>query len=251
MRFNNVTSESLGVVALAQQGSFLSAPRAATVDLPGVDGTMLAGVWQKAREFPYKLIIPASSAVEARQRCDAVAAWLSAGPAPLVADETPDRAWVARLDKALSFKSTGQNWHVMADVDLVADDPHGYALVDDTATLTSAGTVARAQGNAPSWPKLTVRGVLTSGASAQKIAFNLFGVAVEFQGKLTASERLVLDYQTFSFDVTDADGVPLRLAAGGLSTVTRVPCPPGGGTVSWSTTGTVTSVAVECNSRWL
>ena len=163
-------------------------------------------------------------------------------------DELPDRAWTARLKGPLSWGLGGGSYRTQTDIVMIADDPHAYALTDDTATLSAPGPVARIHGNEASWPTIRINGVLSG---SQSVTLNLWGRTVQIQGPLTASERLLIDYQGYTFVVTNAGGAPVRNLAGKMSTLSRIPCPSSGGTVSWTTTGTVTQVTIQCHSRWI
>lgn len=248
MRFNDVTAGDMSVRAYPQAGVFLSEPEVSAVKLPGTDGQLLLGITQAPRELPVVLRASADDETALTGILDAATGWLASGPAQLVFDELPDRGWTARLGGPLVWVSAGRSLAVTADVTFVADDPHPYALDDDVTTLAVAGDVVRAAGNAASWPTIDVEGVLDGD---DVLTLTLFGQTVAVTGPLAAGETLRLDYQAYSFAVV-AGGVPVRLAAGHLSTLRRVSCPVGGGAVSWTLSGgTVTSVTVHANSRWL
>lgn len=251
MIFAGISADSLGIQALPQTGEFLSDTDDDTFSLPGVDGRRWLRSTQTPREFRVLLRAQAATKTALRAKLDAAAAWLASGPAPLVFDgELPDRAWTARRRGKLSWTLDGASLRVAADLILVADDPHPYALVDDVTVLTAAGVAPRTAGNAVSWPLVELTGLL--GAS-DTVTLTLWGQEVVITGPLAADEVARLDYAEFLFTVTDSAGETLRNLAPKLSTLRRVECPVGGGPVSWTTTGggTVTEVRIEANSRWL
>lgn len=249
MRFNGVEDTDVGVTCVPQAGVFLSSPDPYLVDIPTRDGALWVGGRQQSRTFPITLVIQATSQADLSSTLDVVAAWLSAGPAPLVFSQTPDRAWMARLGTPLSVVNAGPDWQVRQDLDMIADDPHPYALTDNVVTLTAAtGTVNRV-GNAPSWPTITIKATLTS---TQTLTLTLWGQQVTVTGPLAANETAVLDYQEYMFYVLNAAGSQDRLLTSKLSTLDRIVCPVGGGAVARTVAGgTVASVMIACNSRWL
>lgn len=248
MIFAGVHSDTLGIQALAKAGVYLSDTEDDVFTLPGVDGQRWLRSTQTPRELPVRLRARAASVEAMRTKLDAVAAWLASGPAQLVFDELPDRAWTARRRGALAWELDGGTLRVAADAVFVTDDPHPYAIVDDITVLSAPGDVPRTHGNATSWPTIEIRGDLTA---AQAATLDLWGQAVTISGPLAAGETACLDYREYLFTVLDAAGAVARSLAPQLSSVRRITCPVGGGPVSWSTTGSVTRVRVEAHSRWL
>jgi predicted phage tail component-like protein len=257
MRFNGVDSRDLGVVCLPQSGVFMSARDDDVVKLPGADGQVFFRSAQQARTFTVDLWVPASSRAEAAAKWDAVAAWLAAGPAPLVFDELPDRCWTARLESALEAVSGGSSFTArQLGVALIADDPHPKAVVDDTAAVTAAGPFAvhRTKGNMDSRPRLVLQAVLAAGQTA---TVRLGGRQVVLAGPLTEKERAVFDFERLAFTITDAAGVPVRLAVPqmpGLADALAAPLKLAAGDTAGSVAvsgGNFTKLVVECNSRWL
>ena len=247
-----------GVRCLPQHGQFLSPTDDTTAAIPGRDGQLWLRGRQKAREFDVAVVARAASRAALAALLDATAAWLAGrGPVRLVFDEElPDRGWTARLATGLSWELAKASLRVRCDIGFVADDPHAYALVDDVATLTAPGTVARAKGNAPSEPVIEVAGALTA---SQTVTLDLWGKPLQISGPLAAGQKIRLDFREGLHSVVDASGDPVRLLTGQLSSSARrtvfardrAICPAGGGPVSWTTTGAVSQVRVECNSRWL
>lgn len=249
MIFAGIDSATLGVQALPQAGGFLSDTDDDTFALPGVDGQRWLRSTQTPREFPVRLRARAESAAALRAKLDAVTAWLASGPALLVFDELPDRAWTARRRGALAWTLDGGTFRVATDVLFVADDPHPYAIADDITVLAAPGDALRHVGNAPSWPRIDITGALTA---SQSVTVSLWGQQVTMSGPLAAGEIARLDYPEFLFTVVNGAGAVLRNLAPRLSTLRRVSCPVGGGPVSWTLTwGSITQIRIEANSRWL
>jgi phage-related protein len=261
---NGIPHTSLGVTVLAQQGRFLSGTDDTTIQIPGRDGATWLRSAQQPRDFQTILVAEAASLASLVVLCDRVAAWLvgdgsrtTPGPVQLVFDdELPDRAWTARCTGGLTQVAANKSLRVRADLTFTADDPHPYALVDDQATLTSSGMVVRTKGNCPSEPLVEVKGVLTS---AQTVTLALWGRQVQITGPLATGQTMSLDLKEGTYRLLAADGSDAALLTGRLSLASRgvlfgrdrAICPPGGGPVSWTTTGIVTQVRVECRSRWL
>jgi len=250
MIFNGVNSHDLGVTCLPQAGCWLSQRDDQAVSIPGMDGQIWVSSVQKPRTFPVKLVVSGSTAQDTLLKLDTIAGWLSSGPAQLIFDESPDRYWTARLDSDLTLVSDRKTNRVSQDITMIADDPHPYALIDDTTTIAGASaTVTRSKGNAPSWPVIKVTGTLTA---TQSVTLTLWGQQVTITGPLTSTEVAVLDYGEYVFTIQNTSGTVLRNLAGKLSTLARVSCPVGGGPVSRTVTGgTITQIQVACRSRWL
>jgi len=256
MRFGDRSSDDFGVVVAAQQGAFLLSMDEDSVSIPGRDGQVWYRSVQQPREFTVSLVVKARDRDGLRELWDQVTEWLDSGPARLIFDELPDRYWVARLSKGLNAKSAGISYVTQEEVGFIADDPHPYAVVDDTVTVTAPGGFEgrRHFGNAPSYPTITVAAVLSAG---QVLTVTLDGKAVSVAGPLSASERLVVDCKDMRFLVTDAAGQTLRLATAQINgladLVSDLPTVPprrawngdvtlSGGSLSW--------LRVDCNSRW-
>jgi len=247
-----------GVRCLPQHGQFFSPTDDTTAAIPGRDGQLWLRSRQKAREFDVTVVARAASRAALVALLDTATAWLAGrGPVRLVFDEElPDRGWTARLATGLSWEGAQASLRVRCDIGFVADDPHAYALVDDVATLTAPGLVARAKGNSPSEPVIEVTGALTA---SQAVTLNLWGTPLQITGPVASGQRIRLDFHDGLHAVVDAAGNPVKLLTGQLSSSARrivfardrAICPAGGGPVSWTTTGTVAQVRVECNSRWL
>lgn len=198
MKFAGVDSSAVGVRCFPQIGQYIADGDSQTVRLPGRDGELFLSATQGAAEFPITVRADAANAAASRTLLDGVAAWLSRGPAQLVFDELPDRYWTARLRGGLAWSLGAGSYRVVSNIVMRADDPHAYALTDDTAVLTAPGTVARTKGNAPSRPTVWVTGTLTSG---QSVTLNLWSKTVTLTGPLSAGEVALLDYRDYTFRV--------------------------------------------------
>lgn len=200
-------SSAIGVRCFPQLGQYVADGEAQTVRLPGRDGELFLAGNQGPAEFPITVRADADNQAAARTLLDGVAAWLTAGPAQLVFDELPDRYWTARLRGGLAWTLGAGSYRVKADIVMRADDPHAYAVIDDTVTLTAPGTVGRLAGNAASRPTVWVFGVLTGG---QSVTLNLWGRTVVLTGPLAANEVAILDYQNWAFRVSARSTTTVR-----------------------------------------
>ena len=87
-------------------------------------------------------------------------------------------------------------------------DPYGYALDDETFTLSQAGEheVEREIGNTDSEPVYSLQGTISSGA----LVLTTNGEALRVIGPLAAEEVLVIDTGMVTAKVTDSAGNTLR-----------------------------------------
>lgn len=87
-------------------------------------------------------------------------------------------------------------------------DPYGYALYDETFTLSQAGEheVEREIGNTDSEPVYSLQGTISSGA----LVLTTNGEALRVIGPLAAEEVLVIDTGMVTAKVTDSAGNTLR-----------------------------------------
>ncbi len=101
------------------------------------------------------------------QFLDRAAAWLDpmVGTKQLVLDDVPDRYFMARLSDTVDcerlLRSAGS-----FTLRFLCPDPYGYALDDETFTLSQAGEheVEREIGNTDSEPVYSLQGTISSGA---------------------------------------------------------------------------------------
>ncbi|MDR1265939.1 MAG: phage tail family protein [Propionibacteriaceae bacterium] len=262
MRINGVSHLDIGVTCLAGSGEFVSQTDDTTTVIPGRDGVTWIRSTQKPRVFGVTLVARAATRQALDDLLDATAAWLvgdpartAPGPVQLVFDEEfPDRGWTARLVSPLSALNAKATRRVKAVLQFQADDPHPHALVDDVTVLTAPGTVPRLKGNCPSEPLIEIKGVLTK---AQTVTLSLWGKTVQVAGPLASGETMRLDLGEGLYTKVTPSGVSLltgQLSAAARKVLfarERAICPAGGGPVTWTTTGTISQVRVECNSRWL
>ncbi|MFT4225303.1 distal tail protein Dit [Micropruina sp.] len=241
MKFAGVDSSAVGVRCFPQIGQYIADGDSQTVRLPGRDGELFLSATQGPAEFPITVRADAVSAAASRTLLDGVAAWLQRGPAQLVFDELPDRYWTARLRGGLAWSLGAGSYRVVSNIVMRADDPHAYALTDDTAVLTAPGTVTRTKGNAPSRPTVWVTGTLTSG---QSVTLNLWGKTVTLTGPLSAGEVALLDYRDYTFRVVTRTVV--NEVRRNLETTPRA-------TTAWSGspgTGGAWTLTLETDTRW-
>ena len=140
---------------------------------------------------------------------DQVAAWLdpTAGTKQLVLDDVPDRYFMARLSDTVDcerlLRAAGS-----FTLRFLCPDPYGYALDDETFTLSQTGEheVEREIGNTDSEPVYSLQGTISSGA----IVLTTNGETLRVIGPLAADEVLVIDTGMVTAKVTDSAGNTLR-----------------------------------------
>ena len=168
------------------------------------------------------------------------------------ADDVPDRYFMARLNAAVEcerlLRSSGS-----FDLTFFCPDPFGYAIEDETFSITEAGnsTVTRLIGNMESNPIYRIEGVVTSGAG-NSISITTNGQELKIvNAALAAGETLVVDTDRMTAYVEDADGMILRNALPYLEELNFPTLAVGSNTVSvTAANATFTGLEIQARSRW-
>nr|DAO88867.1 MAG TPA: distal tail protein [Caudoviricetes sp.] len=173
------------------------------------------GVTDFGADFDYREIVvscsifPRHSFSALVATLDDIAAWLDpvGGLKQLVLDDVPDRYFMARLSDTVDcerlLRAAGS-----FTLRFLCPDPYGYALDDETFTLSQAGEheVEREIGNTDSEPVYSLQGTISSGA----VVLTTNGENLRVVGPLAAGEVLVIDTGMVTAKVTDSAGNTLR-----------------------------------------
>ena len=228
--YNDITSKSMGLKARLTSWQVSGSLRNFTTTVPGKYGVTDFGA-----DFD-------------------IAAWLDpvGGLKQLVLDDVPDRYFMARLNAAVEcerlLRSSGS-----FDLTFFCPDPFGYAIEDETFSITEAGnsTVTRLIGNMESNPIYRVEGVITSGAS-NSISITTNGQELKIvNATLASGETLVVDTDRMTAYVEDVDGITLRNALPYLEELNFPTLAVGSNTVSVTAeNATFTGLEIQARSRW-
>ena len=154
--YNDITSKSMGLKARLTSWQVSGSLRNFTTTVPGKYGVTDFGADFDYREIVVSCnIFPRHSFSALVSTLDDIAAWLDpvGGLKQLVLDDVPDRYFMARLNAAVEcerlLRSSGS-----FDLTFFCPDPFGYAIEDETFSITEAGnsTVTRLIGNMESNP---------------------------------------------------------------------------------------------------
>lgn len=159
---------------------------------------------------------------------------------------------MARLNAAVEcerlLRSSGS-----FDLTFFCPDPFGYAIEDETFSITEAGnsTVTRLIGNMESNPIYRIEGVVPSGAG-NSISITTNGQELKIvNATLAAGETLVVDTDRMTAYVEDADGMILRNALPYLEELNFPTLAVGSNTVSvTAANATFTGLEIQARSRW-
>jgi len=184
---------------------------------------------------------------------DGVAGWLdpSRGLGALILDDVPDRYFMARLSEAVDCERLLRAAGAF-DLKFICPDPHGYALTDETYTITAVGNheVRRHIGSAASEPVYSLRGVVSS-ASSSFITLRTNGVELRVVGALASGETLIIDSGMVTAKVVNAQGATLRNGLPCLQELNFPALQRGLNTVVIGATGaTFTELKIQAKSRW-
>ena len=240
--YNDITSKSMGLKARLTSWQVSGSLRNFTTTVPGKYGVTDFGA-----DFDYREIALVST-------LDDIAAWLDpvGGLKQLVLDDVPDRYFMARLNAAVEcerlLRSSGS-----FDLTFFCPDPFGYAIEDETFSITEAGnsTVTRLIGNMESNPIYRIEGVVTSGAG-NSISITTNGQELKIvNATLASGETLVVDTDRMTAYVEDADGMILRNALPYLEELNFPTLAVGSNTVSVTAeNATFTGLEIQARSRW-
>ncbi len=179
---------------------------------------------------PYDL--PCSILLHDNTDLDDFIAWLE-GEGQLIRNEDDDKFVYAYIDREVQFDrySRGVNLKV-ASFDFTILDPFRYALDEDDTILTVAGTVTN-QGTYHSEPIMIIEG-------SGEVVIDIDGRTFTYDF-LTDSEVVIDSQQKEAYFATSLKN---RQMTGNFPYLTS-----GVNNISW--TGTVTSITIQPNSRWL
>ena len=160
--YNDITSKCMGLKARLTSWQVSGSLRNFTTTVPGKYGVTDFGADFDYREIVVSCnIFPRHSFSALVSTLDDIAAWLDpvGGLKQLVLDDVPDRYFMARLNAAVEcerlLRSSGS-----FDLTFFCPDPFGYAIEDETFSITEAGnsTVTRLIGNMESNPIYRIEG---------------------------------------------------------------------------------------------
>ena len=208
--YNDITSKSMGLKARLTSWQVSGSLRNFTTTVPGKYGVTDFGADFDYREIVVSCsIFPRHSFSALVSTLDDIAAWLDpvGGLKQLVLDDVPDRYFMARLSDTVDcerlLRAAGS-----FTLRFLCPDPYGYALDDETFTLSQAGEheVERETGNTDSEPVYSLQGTISSGA----VVLTTNGENLRVVGPLAAGEVLVIDTGMVTAKVTDSAGNTLR-----------------------------------------
>ena len=208
--YNDITSKSMGLKARLTSWQVSGRLRNFTTTVPGKYGVTDFGADFDYREIVVSCsIFPRHSFPALVSTLDDIAAWLDpvGGLKQLILDDVPDRYFMARLSDTVDcerlLRAAGS-----FTLRFLCPDPYGYALDDETFTLSQAGEheVEREIGNTDSEPVYSLQGTISSGA----VVLTTNGENLRVVGPLAAGEVLVIDTGMVTAKVTDSAGNTLR-----------------------------------------
>lgn len=150
-QYNGITSQSMSVKAHLTGWQMVPTLRSNTETVPGKAGLADFGADSGERYIDVACnVYPQKTFADMVAVLDQVAAWLdpTAGTKQLVLDDVPDRYFMARLSDTVDcerlLRAAGS-----FTLRFLCPDPYGYALDDETFTLSQAGEheVERETGN--------------------------------------------------------------------------------------------------------
>lgn len=253
--YNDIHSKDMGVGARLTSWQVCGNLRNFTTTVPGKYGVTDFGSDFDYREIAVSCtVIPQKNFAALVQKLDGIAAWLDPiSLHQLIFDDVPDRYFMARLNAAVDcerlIRSAGK-----FDLKFFCPDPFGYALIDETFSITATGstqTVTRTKGNADSLPVYAVQGVSARNAGSS-ITINVNGTAIKIvDALLLENETLVIDADKMTAWVENGSGDHIRNALPYLQEVEFPALRPGANNVSVSVqNATFTSLSIQAKSRW-
>lgn len=252
--FNGITSQSMGIKARLTNWVASPSLRNSFVTIPGKPGVADFGSDGAERTITVKCnVYPKLNFTDLVATLDELAEWLDPekGLKQLVLDDVPDRYFTARLQDAVDCERL-----ILAagafDLKFVCPDPYGYALTDESFTITAEGesTVTRVKGNADSLPVYLLKAVIPQGTSTY-VTVQTNDEELKIVGSLADGETLVIDSGLVTAKVVDSTGETLR---NGLPLMQELDFPilrKGANTITITTTGaTFTELQIQAKSRW-
>lgn len=253
--YNDIHSKTMGLGARLTSWQVCGKLRNFTTTVPGKYGVTDFGSDFDYREIAVSCsVFPQKNFTALVQKLDDIAAWLDPTSLhQLIFDDVPDRYFMARLNAAVDcerlIRSAGR-----FDLKFFCPDPFGYALEDETFTITSAGanqTITRTKGNADSLPLYAVQGVSDPSADSS-IAINVNGTVVTLVNPLLLEgETLMIDADKMTAWVEDETGKHIRSALPYLQGVDFPALKPGANSIGVSATDfNFVSLGIRARSRW-
>ena len=142
-QYNGITSQSMSVKAHLTGWQMVPTLRSNTETVPGKAGLADFGADSGERYIDVACnVYPQKTFADMVAILDQVAAWLdpTAGTKQLVLDDVPDRYFMARLSDTVDcerlLRAAGS-----FTLRFLCPDPYGYALDDETFTLSQAGSM--------------------------------------------------------------------------------------------------------------
>lgn len=251
--YKDVTSKEMGVKARLTSWQVSGWLRNFTTTVPGKYGVADFGADMDYREISVSCnIFPKHSFTALVEALDGIAAWLdpTQGLHQLIFDDVPDRYFMARLNDAVDcerlIRSAGR-----FDLKFFCPDPFGYAIADESYTITAAGThtVTRKTGNTESLPVFRIEGVITG---SESITITTNGAAMRISNAaLSAGEVLVVDTDKMTAWVENSSGITLRNALPYLEELNFPTLAVGNNSVQVEVAGaTLTEIHIQARSRW-
>lgn len=251
--YKDVTSKEMGVKARLTSWQVSGWLRNFTTTVPGKYGVADFGADMDYREISVSCnIFPKHSFTALVETLDGIAAWLdpTQGLHQLIFDDVPDRYFMARLNDAVDcerlIRSAGR-----FDLKFFCPDPFGYAIADESYTITAAGThtVTRKTGNTESLPVFRIEGVITG---SESITITTNGAAMRISNAaLSAGEVLVVDTDKMTAWVENSSGITLRNALPYLEELNFPTLAVGNNSVQVEVAGaTLTEIHIQARSRW-
>lgn len=209
--FNGTTSQSMKIKARLTHWQASPALRNSFITIPGKAGVADFGSSVVERIITLRCNVwPQRNFAALVKVLDEMAEWLSPehGAKQLVLDDVPDRYFTARLNEAVDCERLILSAGAF-DLRFVCPDPYGYALVDETFTLSDAGLhmVERKKGNTESEPVYLLKAAIPNGG---QVSIQTNEETLNIIGPLSAGETLVIDSALMTAKVTDTNGVTLR-----------------------------------------
>ncbi len=252
--YNGITSQSMSIKARLVNWTAIPGLRNSFVQIPGKAGVADFGSSGAERTITVKCnVYPQLAFSNLVGVLDGIAEWLNPdnGLKQLVLDDVPDRYFTARLTDAVDCERLVLSSGAF-DLKFVCPDPYGYAMTDETYTLTATGgnTVTRAQGNTDSLPVYLLKAVIPAGSGTYVSIFTN-NEELQVVGALNAGETLVIDSNLVTAKVMDASGETLR---NGLPLLYELNFPvlrKGANVITVNAvSATFTELKIQAKSRW-
>lgn len=194
--FNGISSKTMKLYAYLASWQIIPEQENQFLKVIGKEGVLDLGRSSTGREIRFQASLRPQQNMRAVMQCmDDLAAWLSPeqGLKRLVLDEFPDRYFLARVSALLDYqrllRTTGS-----FELLFTCPDPYGYALADDEFIISSEGTYdfQRTQGNALSYPTITVSGEFTE-SRKPVLRLEYGGETLEISGVFPEGSKLEVD----------------------------------------------------------